>query len=648
MNFTNAMKVGQFDFSVYELPEIRAAIKIAMDWSMTGAHLLNERARFLADILRKDKLCPLAIMYVTQTQHLSVRIVTPFNVQGLLAEKYASYACDEQKMVVEKVSIPVVVGFVNYTGKDKVLENLLPGVKVVPFDAPFALNVSNVAAMTKYVAEKGQGSVVAIVPPVSLYPGAPENGAALAATFMPNVGGTSSIGGLEWAHMLYQKFYADRKPFMETVATFLMLPKYVITGNPPLWTKLYKGETWGADKPKTDIQRLECLMRMQAYRSKDNTGISALTYATYGQEFGSNYRLAEKMGNFEIFLKALPLNTKGKYVRYMSKDERELVSAQLLLKKYGYKLKHFYVRPLNDEKPEVSGFHDHKNEIVYDPKCITVPFSGALKEEKVQAYVTNNCMKVVDRVKKYAGAAIVGYRAHVLGMEGSVIGMATPHNAVGVMIMDSGKCTPSQVWTLIMTAGLARNTFLYHRKPLSWFLERISMMNVARKYRGDAESHFLDWTPLNAPIWYAFTKEMRKRTIAVLREFEIFGDVSDDISDMDLANLVTKAQVMPDVLTKLGSAAYEDKASYTDATKVAMGHVKQDEAPNDDSESGGDDLAALPGDDDVYDEPPRQNLNALLKLSGSGGFSAAVVEHVTMVTSVGESNLGLPQDPGKN
>jgi len=600
MKFTSANVVSGVDYSQYEIAEIRAAVEMATGFTMIGAMINSQRARELGEAIRTKGLASEAVTYINKVGHLTVRVVSPLNVTTMLSEKFKSYECTNVALTVEGVKIPIVSGFVNYKDFHRPLTQLLPGVKIVPFDAAFALNVVNVAAITKYAADKGHGKVVQVTPPTALYDGAPYNGAAMALSFSPDLAGALSLAGMDWAHWLYMRFYDDRKLFMETVATYVTLPSSLLTKDPPQWTKTYSPLSWTADRPKNDVQRLECLSRMQVYRSKDNAGISALTYAIYGQEFGHTYRMAEKMGNFEIFLKTLTDDHRQYPIRYVSKDEKELVSAQLLMRKYGFTLKHFYPRSLNDVKPSTKGYHVHVGEIVYHPKCVTAPFSGKLKEENVEQYTAANAVKVIDRISKYDDAEILGFRAHVLGLESHVIGMATPHNAVGVMIYDAGAFTQAAIWTTIMVAGFARNTYLYHRKDLQYFLARLDVVNAVRREKGEATSKYMAWTPLNRPEWYAFTKEQRKKMLSLLRESEAFGEVPEDISDIDLAALVTRAQENPGMMKVLSQSQSQTKRQEAELFNVTQGTVSSPSPkPRLEQQMVGDDLGA-------EDDPPEQ------------------------------------------
>jgi len=277
-------------------------------------------------------------------------------------------------------------------------------------------------------------------------------------------------------------------------------------------------------------------------------------------------------------------------IRYISEDERELVSAQLLMGKYGFKLKHYHARVLNDVKPSTKGKYVYTDTIVYDPKCLTAPYSGKMKEEAVEIYIESNTVLVLDSLTKYTGCTVLGFRAHVLGLEANVIGMATPHNAVGVMVADQGECTPEQVWTTIMVASFVRNTYLYHRRPLSFFLDRILTLNVDRKAKGLAPTKFMAWDRIRRPIWFAFTKEQRKKLVDLLRECEMFGDYDEHMNDADLVLLSERAQSDPKFQKVLMRNVARDQDVEADRLKVTYGGVSAPKMSTPSSVDPGDDV----------------------------------------------------------
>jgi len=90
-----------------------------------------------------------------------------------------------------------------------------------------------------------------------------------------------------------------------------------------------------------------------------------MTYGIYGEQFGPQYKLVEKMGYFEIFLRALPEVSKKYPIRYISKDEKELICAQNLMLEYGFKQIHFHERPLNGIAPMKTGYNVYAEQIVF-------------------------------------------------------------------------------------------------------------------------------------------------------------------------------------------------------------------------------------------------------------------------------------------
>jgi len=555
MNFTSRSTLSAFDFTKYSLEEIRGALKLICEYSPTGAMAFNTKSRELSGILRERNLGPSALLYMQSAGRLSTRVVTPFNLQGLCAEKFADYNCTSMMMNVSGVSLPLTVGFANYKNKIPELEAILPGVKIVPFDAVLAMNVATVAGMTKYSADKSGGKVVPVTPPTNLYPGAPYDASALCLAFNTDLAGVTPLSGLDWAHFLYQNFFNDRVDFLKTIATYIILPEAVLNADKNMWTKTFRPEIWPTFKPRDDVQRIECLSKMQAYRSKDNAGVSAMTYGVYGEDFGSSYRLSEKMTSFEIFVASLPTEVIKCPMRYISNDEKDLVSAHTIMKKYGYQPKHYYGRALNGIESSSGHEYVYTDQIIFHPKCCTKPFTGKCNAQNVAMYAAENVVAADDRLEKFRGAKVIGFKAHVLGLEGHCIGMATPHNGVGVMVMDNGPYTQNAIWNTIMVAGHVRNTFLFHRKTFAFMIELMQKANENRKN----PFVMIDWISLRRPQWHPFTKEQRKRIIVTLNEFERFGVIPDNISDQDLLAQVSEAQEDPDYLVHLGKNKEEER-----------------------------------------------------------------------------------------
>jgi hypothetical protein len=573
MKFTTAKEVDGFDFSPYTLEEIRGAISVASVWVPNGQIVNNDKSRALANELRVKGLSCAAIMYLQKTHKSTVRIITPFNLQVQLAEKYTDYVCNSQMLKCAKVCLPMVANFPNYTDHIARLGDMLPGSKIIPFDAAFCLNVSNAAAITSYKYENGLGKVVPITPPQAMYDGVPYSGAAFAATFDASVAGSVSLTGLAWAHFMYSKFYDTREPFMQTFSALTEVAKAVKTRTPLVWTKLFSPSAWKSESPKTDVQKVECLVKMQAYRSKDNAGISALTYSAYGEEFGEVYRLAEKMNNFRIFLSSLGEEYTKFKVRYITRDEHDLVYAMRVCNELGYELVHYMGHEVDGVEHTQFGLCDYTDQVVFAPKCMTSPFSGKNSEENVDEYVENNIRIVQQRFVKYAGCKVLGYRAHVLGMEKYVIGIAAPHNAIGVMCSLNTRTLAVPLWNLIMTANHVRNTFLYHRKTLEQFLVMIDLVNSTRREKGLPEIVYMPWKRMVRPPWFAFTKEQRKRNIILLREWEEYGDVRDDISDQDLSDMVAKANDNPEFLSSMARIQKEEEKRKDPYGSVATKHT---------------------------------------------------------------------------
>jgi len=222
-------------------------------------------------------------------------------------------------------------------------------------------------------------------------------------------------------------------------------------------------------------------------------------------------------------------------------------------------LVHYMGHPVDGVDHMETGLCDYTDQVVFVPKCMTSPFSGKTNEETVDDYVTNNIRLVQQKFVKYAGVRVLGYRAHVLGMEKYVIGMAAPHNAIGVMCSLNTHTPAVPLWNLVMTANHVRNTYLYHRKTLEQFLAMIDTVNETRRDKRQAEIVYMPWKRMVRPPWFAFTKEQRKRNIILLREWEEYGDVKDDISDQDLSDMVAKANDNPGFLESMAKIQKEDE-----------------------------------------------------------------------------------------
>jgi len=561
MQYTTKVQSMKFDFSAYTLDEIRAAIKNVLPIAPAGGQAHNENSRKLADLMRSQSLARDALIYLQTVGTQSIRTVTPFNLQTLVAEKFQSYAATAQNVTVEKKVFPIVAGFPDYRGKEQDIKDLLPGVTVVPFDPAYAINVAAAASMSAYTVVQGTGTVVPIIPPNAMYTGAPFATVAWSQSFFPNCGGSISASGLEWAHVMYHKFYPDKDKFMETFVACVPIRKDVLSKDETKWVKTFLPQTWTGFRPVDDIERLTALQKLQAYRSKDNAGISAMTYGIYGEQFGPQYRLTEKISNFEIFLKALDDSLKVYPIRYVAKDERELVSAFELMKRYGFTPVHYSGKPVDGIEDRKTGQYTYVDQIVYHGKCCTKPFTGKITVEGAIAYSEQNRRLAREKLVKYSGARVIGYRAHVMGLEQFVIGMSAPHNAVAVMSQKETSHTDESIWSLIMIAGHVRNTYLYHRKTLQQFLAVVDTLNLHRKVKNLPVTTYMDWDPMNRPIWHPFTKEQRKRLVAILNEYESFGIVTGDVSDQDLSNMVSVAQQDPSFELKMAHVASQAKDS---------------------------------------------------------------------------------------
>jgi len=263
-------------------------------------------------------------------------------------------------------------------------------------------------------------------------------------------------------------------------------------------------------------------------------------------------------------------------------------------------------------KPETIGLCNYTDQIVYSPKCMTSPYSGKITKEDVQKYIDANMSLCQQKFQKYAGVKVLGYRAHIMGMEDNVVGMAAPHNAVGVMCNLVSGTKPAPLWKLVMIAGYVRNTFLYHRKTLPQFLAMINIINEKRKVKGEETINYSAWERMVRPPWHAFTKEQRKRSIIILREWESYGDIKDDISDQDLADLVTKASADPEFLKKMADSKNADESRSNIYGSVSQSHMEKKTDSYQKKEKETDFFSSMAGDDlggSSSPELPRKKMN---------------------------------------
>jgi len=594
MQFITDEMVNGLDFSRFEPGQIAAAIDIVMSIRIPGPYTNDDVAKELAVTLRTKMMCPMAMTYLCSVKGLTQRIVTPFNVETLLAERHKSYKSTSNVVEVAGLHFERQACFLNYKQKEHLIEELLPGTKAVKFEPVFALNVSLAASLTKYVVEKQKGIVVPVTPPEELYKGAPYEGMSLAASFSVGVGGDSSLQGADWAHCLYHKFFDSRTQFNKAVATYTRVSSHVRSADGQ-WTKLFKPSAWTAFRPVNNVERVSSLARLQGYRGKDTRGLSAMSYAAYGEDFGTQYRLAEKVQNFEIFLQTIPASCKGSPLRVMTKDEREMVTCQMICREWGINFVHYFGRTLNDQESLNGSPYDYKGQIIYDPKCVTAPYTGKLDETGVTAYVGKNLIKITNRIAKYSGADHVGIRAHVIGAEKHVVGMGAPHNAVGVIVMGHGlkRDAVQKVWTLIMIAGHVRNTFVYTRKTVSEYLGLVEVMNEKRKALGEPLTIYMEYNEMRRPPWYAFTKEQRRHYTSILRVSERFGEVPDDISDTDLAKLVEVAYADESFVKNLAATVVPGSELLVEAKTVSAPKVAVPESDEEEVDLADDDFDPL-------------------------------------------------------
>lgn len=568
MQYPKSFNEEAFDFSRWQLPEIRAAIEIVSGWRMEGDILYNDAAKALATILSEKQIAHKATVYVATVRGMSTRTVTPFNFESVLADRYEDYDRDEQKCCAAGYSFPVVANLVKYNARDAGLQSLVPGAVFVPFDAIYAMNVSVVAATTSYNVTKGIGRVIPKLIPVKMYDGAPQNGEGISLLFSKNCAGENSLVGDDWASWLYHKHYESRKSFNHTVCEAIPMTDAVKVGKPPVWECPFKPNAWGVPLPVKDVSRLDNMMKMQAFRSKDNTGFSAMTYAAYGEGYGASYRISEKIGNFVIFLGCLTDDEKKMSLRYISTDERELVLAMKECATAGQRFVHYYDRDLDDVEPQLKGKYVYAGQIIYDPKCCTPPFTGKMIHSEVDVYKIKNRDIVTEYLTKYQGAHLVGVRAHVMGMESDVVGMACPHNGVGVIVAGRGKSKKTPVWNLILIAGYVRNTYLFTRKTLAQYLVIVDVQNAMNAKVDGKITEYMPWTKLDRPQYHAFTKEQRRRYITLLREEEIFGEIPDNVADTNLRDMIDQAMKDPVIMSKMVKRAKQEKEEEDNITRA--------------------------------------------------------------------------------
>jgi len=524
-----------------------------------------------------------AIAYAMEANTTSVRIATPFNIQKLLSERTGEYKRTADATVVEKITIPDEVGFPKYSGKVAALQRILVGVTIVDYDCVFAMNVALVAGHTRYLSKDGTGQVLAVGQAREMYKGSPYFGTAIAASFPKGFGGQMNMQGVEWAHFLYHRLYPERVKFCETVAVRMRIDPDVCNATrkvngevkpaPLRWTKTFDPANWSMFVINNSVLYLTVLRKLQDYRGKDTNGISAMTYAAYGEEFNSDYRLAEKISNFKLFLSNIDDDMRKRYpVYYITDSERELICAMKLALNMDFTFVHYHSQPIvidgTKYDPAKSGRFTFTGKLVYDGRCVTSPFSAKLERIDVDNYIDKNRCVIQDVEAKFSASPCFAIRAHVLGVEEHIIGMACPHNGVGVFMRGKGRFSQTEVWRLVSMAGHVRNTYLFHRRSLSNYLEthdRVMLEKELSKRKG-----IMEWVPLQRPLYHPFTKEQRKRVEDILKTFNVFTADMANMSELDLLDHVQIASRDPKKADALARAMVDDKIRQQDPFTVSV------------------------------------------------------------------------------
>jgi len=548
MNFSFESIVAKIDYTEWLTSEIRSACKLITGDEFPGEQAMGQRAKELAALIQKREALPSAVLYLHRNGKASVRVATPFNINTLLSQQESLYRKEGSIVYIgTRYALPEVAGFTNYAGEMRQVQASLPGVKVVPFNSVFAMNVAAVAAATKYVVVGGVGKVVSVPISKPLYEGAPSYGGAIATIFEKGIGGLSTKQGNDWAHTLYDRFYSQKEKFNHAIVEFMSVdPECVSSYNDPTdktgnrvvskWDAPYPAARWPVASASLPHQKLETLQTLQAYRGADNKGISPLTYEAYGENFTDQYAMAEKMGRLRIFLKTLTDTEKSKPVRYECKDEKELTLAAKVIKSMGCKFEHFHSFDIDEIKPSLNRRAIYAGSIVFSPKVVTKPYTGKYLKEKVDAYIEKNTKAIEEKFLKYSTAYKAGFCAHIVGNEEHVAGLPCPHNAIGVIVRDIKVTSKQNIWRLVWYANYVRNTYIYHRKPLIKVLDDIAAQNLTKEE--SEQRHIMYWEPLVRPPYFAYTKAQRTKIERALVEMDLFSPEMHKMSDRLLVELV--------------------------------------------------------------------------------------------------------------
>jgi len=556
MQFITMIRQDELDFAQYELCQIAGALDIVMGIRFAGLCQKDDRAIQLAKMLLSRGLVPKALTYMNTVHAVSRVIVTPFNVQTMLSEKDVTCVVKDQVTTVQGVQFRSQASFLDYKGKEEQVAQLLPGTEVVPFDVVFAVNIAVTASVTKYVVEDNAGIVISVSNDDEMYPNAPSRGTQLVKMFPLNLAGMRSRQGMDWANFLYHRYYHERAQFSQDFALWMQIPSNMM-GMDRRWSKLFSPQYWPALSATSPEQAILMMQRARDFQDETTRGKSVMSCAVYGQELGETYQLAKKIQNLRYFLESVPQEMRTKQLCIVTADEQEKSQYQNLCHQLFFEsIKIWEVRFVQPGMWETSEPLNCSDQVVYDPRSLTMQYLGAPTEEGVREYVTWNAQRVEDRIKCFRGALYVGVRAHVLGLEKYVVGMACPHKAIGVIVFGciGIQQTVQQVWGLVSLAIHARGTFLYTRRTLKYYMDLIVKANVRRRVEGEVEINYSPYVELERPPIDLFSNYQRKRDEFYLLQMGVTLNQGLLMTDIEVSNLVNKYLVIEQIrLRTMGS-----------------------------------------------------------------------------------------------
>jgi len=520
------------ELASYSYGEIHAALKFITKREYGGALEATQRSLELSHRIVQDGVVVQVLRYlITLAGKIEIRI-TPFSIESEARRKFHDFCTTPNTVKFNSVEYPKVCGYVDYSMKMKELALAFPGANILPFSFIWAHNVNIMSSYSRYIRVGNEGKV-----DYGTFQACPHmyTTGGILDGIMKQVKANTSMSGYEWASYLYMYLYSYKDDLCAYLVEVLApVPEVVETVNErKMITKPHNVTNWQLHKaPKLVTEMLPMMQKYQLMRGQNQQSRSSMTYAMYGQDFGSDMSLAENLSGLHSYCQYLKAKDKIKpdtKLMYVTNSERALMCAALVLDKYNISLHHNQISSVEGHPPSHENFWKIKEVYVYDPDTITDNGYTVNDEISLDKYKfkQESCFKA--KINAYRDAAGCAFAMHIVGYEYKTLALPAPHNMIGIVVSDYEDGDYEALWNTCMLATCMR---------CYYFLVRVDFLKMYDYIKSNGIMKLSGYGNMPDIPFVKFTKAQKKIALNFLASHSI--DVSKfqlDVNQKDMNHI---------------------------------------------------------------------------------------------------------------